>query len=386
MQHLKPFTLLALAFFLFACSDTNYSPSLESAGDRATEASGGGNGQGGPDSGQITAGEWNDLANWDFWLNLGQDSDFRDALDTWNFNTDGRVSINVRDEAADPIIDAKVELFSGNQLLYTARTNNAGRAELFTDLYENLDISPNASLSVKVNGQTIQAQIKGYSEGINEIVGPFGTDPNQAEIAFLVDATGSMGDELEFLKQDLTDVLLRIRQNNSNTAFKVASVFYRDEGDEYVTRHSGFSTSQDQMISFIRSQEAAGGGDFPEAVHSALSVAINDLQWSDQARARIAFLLLDAPPHEDDRTMDEYRALTLQAAAKGIRVVPVVASGIGKPTEFLMRLTAIATNGSYIFITNDSGIGNDHIEPTIGDFDVEFLNDLLVRVVGEMVE
>jgi len=42
---------------------------------------------------------------------------------------------------------------------------------------------------------------------------------------------------------------------------------------------------------------------------------------------------------------------------------------------------AIATNGTYVFVTDDSGIGNDHIEPTVGEYQVEFLNDLMVRLV-----
>ncbi len=73
----------------------------------------------------------------------------------------------------------------------------------------------------------------------------------------------------------------------------------------------------------------------------------------------------------------------MEAAARGIRIVPVVASGIDGNTEFLMRLTAIATNGTYVFITNDSGIGNEHLEPTVGDYEVEHLKDLIVRVIGE---
>ncbi len=119
---------------------------------------------------------------------------------------------------------------------------------------------------------------------------------------------------------------------------------------------------------------------------AALRVAVDELQWSAQARTRIAFLLLDAPPHEDRQVMEEYRELVKSAAAKGIRIVPVTASGIDKATEFLMRQTAIATNGTYVFITNDSGIGNDHLEATVGDYEVEFLNDLLVRLVGEYTE
>ena len=42
--------------------------------------------------------------------------------------------------------------------------------------------------------------------------------------------------------------------------------------------------------------------------------------------------------------------------------------------------------GNYVFITNHSGIGNDHLEPTVGDYEVEFLNDLMVRLINESLE
>ena len=51
-----------------------------------------------------------------------------------------------------------------------------------------------------------------------------------------------------------------------------------------------------------------------------------------------------------------------------------------------MRYFAIATNGTYVFITNDSGIGNDHIEPTVGEYEVEFLNNLLVRLINKYAQ
>jgi hypothetical protein len=41
------------------------------------------------------------------------------------------------------------------------------------------------------------------------------------------------------------------------------------------------------------------------------------------------------------------------------------------------------TGGTYTFLTNHSGIGNDHLEPTIGDYEVEKLNDLMIRVIKE---
>jgi hypothetical protein len=223
------------------------------------------------------------------------------------------------------------------------------------------------------------------SEGINYFTTARSWSFARTEIALLVEATGSMGDELNFLKEDLRSVIQRIKAANTTLDVATATVFYRDTGDDYVTRHSGFTSDVSSTVDFIR-QQAASGGDFPEAVHAALRVAVDELQWSAQARTRIAFLLLDAPPHEDRQVMEEYRELVKSAAAKGIRIVPVTASGIDKATEFLMRQTAIATNGTYVFITNDSGIGNDHLEATVGDYEVEFLNDLLVRLVGEYTE
>ncbi|HQU60085.1 MAG TPA: hypothetical protein PLU64_12855, partial [Saprospiraceae bacterium] len=92
------------------------------------------------------------------------------------------------------------------------------------------------------------------------------------------------------------------------------------------------------------------------------------------------FLILDAPPHYNDATVTAVQAQIRAAAEKGIKIVPVTASGIDKETEFLMRFTAIATNAPYTFKTDHSGIGNDHLEPTVGDYEVEHLNGLIVRL------
>ena len=166
---------------------------------------------------------------------------------------------------------------------------------------------------------------------------------------------------------------------------RFGSVFYRDEGDEFVTRPFTFTSDQTSLISFISNQSANGGGDFPEAVHSALDVAITQNSWNDNASARIMFLLLDAPPHYTQEVISSLELNLIKAAEKGIKIIPITASGIDKATEYLMRSIAILTNGTYVFITDDSGVGNDHLEPTIGEFEVEKLNDLMVRLVGEYV-
>jgi hypothetical protein len=66
--------------------------------------------------------------------------------------------------------------------------------------------------------------------------------------------------------------------------------------------------------------------------------------------------------------------------------VPIGASGVDRGTESLLRQIDVLTGASYIFLTDDSGIGEDHVEPVTGLIEVELLNDLLVRVIEDAIE
>ena len=72
-----------------------------------------------------------------------------------------------------------------------------------------------------------------------------------------------------------------------------------------------------------------------------------------------------------------------KAQEKGIKIIPIVASGADKTVEYLMRYFSVSTNGTYVFLTDDSGIGNKHLKPTTADFKVEKLNNLIVRLINK---
>jgi len=374
--------LISAVIICFGCDSSG-----EFGGDTAlssSEADGGGN-SGNTQAGQITAGEWNDLKNWDFWTNLANSKDFTSQQNLWRFNTSKRIAIKVLNNNNSPINNANVALYKGDELISETRTDNFGETNVFIDLFNgntnNIDVRKYA---IMVNGIKMDESILMFDEGVNIYNLNQNTNvENKIEIAFMVDATGSMGDELEFLKNDLTDVISKVKASNQSASILTATVFYRDHGDQYVTRRSDFSTSVAETSKFIKSQSASGGGDYEEAVDEALKETITDLQWSNNAKTRIAFLLLDAPPHSTQEIYESLKSSLSLANEKGVKLIPITASGIDKPTEFLMRYFAIATNGTYVFITNDSGIGNDHLEPTVGPYQVEFLNSLLVRLIDK---
>ena len=202
----------------------------------------------------------------------------------------------------------------------------------------------------------------------------------------VVDVTGSMGDEIYFLKAELADVINRISENNSDTVIKLAMLFYRDTYDsvpfdyydfEEVTTPSGLAKQQ----AALNSQYATGGGDYPEAVDEALLMAVNQ-QWSTGASTKIIFHVLDAPAHEGTKYAERFVSATKIAAEKGIRICPIICSGAADSTEYTMREAAIYTGGTFIFVTDDSGIGGSHHDPGLPNVTIELLNSLMVRLVN----
>ena len=61
--------------------------------------------------------------------------------------------------------------------------------------------------------------------------------------------------------------------------------------------------------------------------------------------------------------------------------MPVVASNADRETELFGRALAIMTGATYVFLTDDSGVGESHLEPIVGDYSVERLHDVIVRII-----
>jgi Mg-chelatase subunit ChlD len=204
------------------------------------------------------------------------------------------------------------------------------------------------------------------------------------DVGFLVDATGSMGDEMTFLQSELKDIVRRVRAVEPDLDIRMSVVFYRDRGDAFITKSLPFTRNIDEAVSFISGTTADGGGDFPEDMNAGLEAMMRQ-SWSRDAAPQMLFLVADAPPQQYAGEDYTYHEAIQDAAAKGIAIYPVAASGVDKPTEFLFRAMAVMTGGKYVFLTDDSGVGNSHDEPDISGYTVEKLNDLMVREIRSYV-
>jgi Mg-chelatase subunit ChlD len=204
------------------------------------------------------------------------------------------------------------------------------------------------------------------------------------DVGFLVDATGSMGDEMTFLQSELKDIVRRVRAVEPDLDVRISVVFYRDRDDDFVTKALPFTRRVDDAVSFIAGTSAGGGGDYPEDMNAGLEVMMRQ-GWSRDAVPQMLFLLADAPPQQYAGADYTYHEAIQDAAANGIAIYPVAASGVDKPTEFLFRVMAVTTGGKYVFLTDDSGVGDSHEEPDISGYTVEKLNDLMVREIRSYV-
>lgn len=330
-------------------------------------------------AGMLTAGEVNDFAKWSLWESYQSSSENFQHI--WQLAPRTRYTVLVKTSDGYPAVNYPVNLTDANgNTLFQAMTDNTGKAELWADLTgEGLQVT---GYRIQVDEQQVEA--KEWKDGLNVFIVEEPCDaPEEVDVVFVFDATGSMGDELRYLQAEMKDVIARAADATGGLKIRTGAVVYRDHEDEYVTRISRLTADITATQTFIDKQAASGGGDYPEAVPEALMAALNSTGWDSNARARIAFLILDAPCHEDSVTLGLMHEQIRNAAAMGVQIVPVVCSGIGESAEYLLRSIALATNGTTFFLTDDSGIGGEHLKPTTDSLVVEHLNDMLVRTIVE---
>jgi len=334
---------------------------------------------------QITAGEWDDNLNFDFYQQYL--SDYLQLTPSMPaIPTGDRLVINVVDGAGAPVSNANVTILAGEEILLNAPTASDGRV-LFFPGHDGAATDDQLTIEIEGGGAQLSdlgseplSESQNCVEGVCEFVldGAEAELPASLDLAFVVDATGSMSDELEYLKTEIDYIAQSIEDDHPNLAMRFALIVYRDIGDKYVTRVADFTDNLDDFRATLEKQSANGGGDYPEAMDKALK-DMNNLSWDDGNTARVAFLVADAPPHTEDASafLDEVDV----SRSPGIRVYTVAASGVADEAEYLMRVASQATLARYLFLTDDSGIGLSHAEPHIPCYHVQLLSDLTVRMV-----
>jgi hypothetical protein len=334
-----------------------------------------------PQSGRLTAGSFDDNLFPDafrqFASKMGQTSS-SGGLTGKLFGR--RLIVTVRGKDGNPLGNARVRIHGdqgGSAVELVTRSD--GRV-VFVSSWDNVDgdltvtvTPPDGSAAVKqaVDRETLRCVVS-----LPAVAAPL---PKNLDLVFLVDTTGSMGDELSYLNSEFKTMASTLAARFPNVNQRYGLVVYRDRGDEYVTRSFPFTSSVDEFRRNLSAQRADGGGDVPEAMEVGLAEAVK-LQWRTADTARVMFLVADAPPHAQD--IGKAMAAADALRKKGVAIYPLACSGYDAATELVMRSCAMLTGGQFLWLTDDSGVGEAHGEPHIPFYHVERQGRLMVRMVA----
>lgn len=380
-QQLLSLVGLCVLPLLAACGDSSDAAGFGTgSGDFGAPSSNQGSGM---QAGTLTAGDWDDNLNFDIYQEYV--ANYRQGDSSIPIiPSEDRIVVKVINSSGDAVSNALVKIAGPSQTYLTAPTASDGRL-LFFPTHDGaaketefmISVQPPAG-QVGVDPVSVAAPMSG-SEWTITLPNAQKNPPKILDLAFVIDATGSMGDELSYLKVEVQGIADRIQSGFADVSMRYALVMYRDVGDDYVTQKFDFTSDLQAFKSTLSAQSAGGGGDLPEAMDAAMML-VPELSWTEGNAARMSFLLADAPPHKDKRSAFLGAANTLRPL--GVKLFPIAASGVDSEAEYLMRVGAQATLGRYLFLTDDSGVGGSHMEPTIPCYNVQKLNTLVYRVIA----
>ncbi|WP_341368048.1 vWA domain-containing protein [Yoonia sp. BS5-3] len=231
----------------------------------------------------------------------------------------------------------------------------------------------------EAGGPAVAAQLQtGTGRQVVTLPSENAWSPDFMDLVFVIDATGSMGDELKWLSEEIGQISRAARTAAPGVDIRYGLVVYRSPGDPQPVRNYGFTNNINQFTSWVAAQNAWGGAGGPEMVAHALDEAVQ-LNWRRGKGERLLFQIGDEPPRAWHA--GRYYSAAETAAANGIQVFGLAASGTEASLEYLMRQGSVMTGGRYLFLTDDSGVGLSHAEPTISCYQVTRLNDLMIRVL-----
>ena len=165
------------------------------------------------------------------------------------------------------------------------------------------------------------------------------------DVCFIIDTTGSMGDEISRIKSTLLSVTDKLQSDAAQGVdLRYGAVLYRDIGDEYVTRRHAFTDDLAGFDSALQTIRAAGGGDGPESQPG-----------TGRGRGRHGLARRCGPCGLRHRRCSTAHGLpggrvvrrrnAAAAVHRGIRVHTVAASGLGDRGSFAFRQIAQLTRG-----------------------------------------
>ena len=203
-------------------------------------------------------------------------------------------------------------------------------------------LSTTACAKTKKNKETIDnTELKVVDDSIQK-------GRPKIQVVFLLDATGSMSGLISTAKDKIWSIAGSLSQTEPAPYIEIGMLFYRDRGDEFVTKILQLSTDIDNLYEQLMAIQATGGGDMPESVNQALYESVTKMQWDDNPNTyKAIFLVGDCPPHMDYSDDVKYPESCAEAKKRNI-IINTIQMGSEPSTIPIWKKIASSTMGEYI--------------------------------------
>jgi len=299
-----------------------------------------------------------------------------------------RIMLKVQDSEGKSIPNAGIEVYGPNRsFLGRGTTYVDGSFLLFPAEYGD---QQGYTIEVTYNQQRKSVSLDRF--GRREIPIAFGAPRAELsriplDLLFILDTTGSMGEEIQRLKTTIELIKLNLASLSSKPRVRFGMVLYKDRGDEYVTEVVPFTENLQEFQSALDAVEASGGGDTPEDLQSALEQAMK-LSWS-RGGVRLGFIITDAPPHLDYGQRYTYAQAVKEAKETGIKIFSVGTGGLDLLGEVVLRQIAQYTSAKYIFLSygetgeSEGGTPGSVSHHTGANYQTDKLEAIIIRFAKE---
>lgn len=155
-----------------------------------------------------------------------------------------------------------------------------------------------------INGHKTEANIIAEQVGVPAVTRKIDKNAPHMDVAIVLDATGSMKDDIEQVRDNINDIINKIRGKSETV--RVAVVSYKDapghggNPDDYPSQvEQAFTDDIGLVKQKIGEINVHGGGDNPETVYSGLNDAMTKLTWRDGVK-KVAIVYGDAPAKDPE--------------------------------------------------------------------------------------
>jgi hypothetical protein len=302
---------------------------------------------------------------------------------TRDYDPTGRVIVRVRGVDDRPVAGAEVVVSADGTEVARLRTTADGTVRFHPALH---GAAAATELVVAVGDQVVEPVLPGTSVDVTLSAPGGATAPVPMDVHFLLDTTGSMGDEIDRLKTSIDSIAERLASLPAAPDLRLGMTVYRDEGDAFVTSTFDLTSDVPAFRTALADVVADGGGDYPEALDEGLAEALAGPSWRDPASTlQFVVLVADAPPQIGRQVPVPYTDSIRDAVARGIKVFPIASSESDDQAEAVFRQIAQATGARFVFLSYGAGGaatgGSTDIDTT--DYEELALDDLIVRLLSE---